>query len=158
MRASISPNVKDHVVLTTFALTEQQPRRIRLRDHAIRLEGISDGRTWSGVYGINGAEEALRCSTTTAAVRGLQVFRIRSWCGLRDLELQGNSMTRASVERTGFLHIDRVRQDFRQELLESVVNHLSKVLDASALAPLRRLTLREVILRHPAPARRAGTV
>ena len=146
-------NQSDHVALTTVAMFGQQPSTISLGDHSISFGGATNRATFTAAYGLNGADTANRCGYAIAEANQLQYLRIRSFCELRDLtQLQGKRLSRALVELTGFIDIDRIPSSFQKELLQSVLVFLTRTLDAARMMTLRALSLHDVMLRHPETA------
>lgn len=148
-----SVNKRDHVVLTSFAYEPREPRRLRLRDLALQIEGTTGARTWSGVYGTGSVGTASIAAYRRAEQRSLQSFQIRSWCKLRDLSANsGTAIRRETVQRTGFLDIKRAVPSYREELLDAVLERLAKSLGAKAAERVSSMSLREVMLLHPESA------
>ena len=153
MRVSAGRNIKDHVLLTSFASAEPSATKLLLRDHNIAYEGVpGTGVAW-GVYGTTSTDRALYWAAHAAAMRAnTALFTIEMSCALKNLYLLPAAIDRALVERTGFLHIRRLRSAFGAEIHELVLAHLARRMSWADLSSDRNRSLSELMMKYPAAA------
>jgi len=143
-------NVKNWVLLRCSALVNGQPTALRLRDHLIPFENSRclEGLLWAA-YGHNGSQDEERLAMRRATQRGLQVYRIKLWYPLRDLDRLGTCMDRDDAHATGFLHMDRLSKEYRDEVRMQLLDEIEPRVLPSAFATIRVKRLSDLVIDHP---------
>jgi hypothetical protein len=138
--------LSNHVVSSSF------PIGLTLATHALQVSGVLGSSTWSGVFGTDSAERALYLAQRSADARRSQCFTVRTWVPLRDLEDNRGRMTHEQVRHTGFLHLDRIKAEFRDELHDCVLAWLAISRHGEQMSQLQNLKMGELMARFPSAA------
>ena len=103
-------------------------------------------------HGFSGWRQHLRRRISGGRPKCHWRFTIEMPCVLKNLHLLPAAIDRALAERTGFLHIRRVKSTFGAEIYELVLAHLAQRLSRADLSSDRNRSLSELMMKYPAAA------
>lgn len=141
------------------------PDKLRLREHSLEFPGSDKlpGTVISGVYGTQAKNAAIQIAA--AWNKELEQGKRRSRALLVDAQYRIDNMqdgtrqgiTRESLEITGWLHVDRLQADFREELKQMALGWVREDLGEASVERLASMDLRLILLEHPALVRHLFT-
>lgn len=142
-------NPRDHVILTSHVVSTSFPASVALAAHTPPVSGLPGGCLWSGLAGTESAQRALHLAQRKADALQSHCLTVRTWVTLRDLEVNRGRMTRSQALHTGFLHLDRIKSEFRDELHKHVLERLASCVPKSQMGQLLTLKFSELMTRFP---------
>lgn len=154
------PKVKqpDLISLTFVAIVEGMPAHIKLKDHSLEFPESEHlrGTLLTGVYGAHSKQVALVMSADwnkqnenkrSNKSRALLVdarYRIDNF-----MDSTRQLATRESLDKTGWLHMDRLSAELRDELKEEWLAWIADEFDARHHARMSELSFAELAMTHP---------
>ena len=154
------PNVKqpDLISLTFVAIVEGLPNRITLKEHSLEFveSELLKGSLVTGVYGAHSKQVALvmaadwnkqneaKRSHRTRALLVDARYRIDNF-----MESTRQLTTRESLEKTGWLHLDRLSAELREELKAEWLDWIATDFSEKHHAQMAELSFAELAMKHP---------
>lgn len=139
--------VPNAVFLTNYAFVDKVPgegQSVRWRDHMVPFTGrdLRSDLMWA-IYGTTSAQRGL-ITTNAARKPGQTVLTLSLLYKLGDLSVTRQMVGREEIKQSGLLHIDRIRQDLRNELEQGLRKEFPQ-----AAAQWAGKSLKEIILGAP---------
>jgi len=141
---------KAWIPFTNFAMVDKVPSSIKLQDHLFPYENLDmdSGFIW-GLYGTLSANQGLFLMDTFARKQGKIPLTLQGWYRVDNFDRVRAQIDLEIAEDSGFLHLDRLKSNFREELREVVLDAAPKEINGWPAALCGDWTLNELILRYP---------
>ena len=141
---------KEWIPLTNYAMVDQIPSSLALKDHLLPFEGAkSDSKFLWGLYGSASMNRALFLADAYASRHKKQMLTIQLWYHVDHFQLVKSKITPEIAEQSGFVHLDRLQSDYRDELRELVLLDLHKRTHGAQYETLQNMSLEDIMVRHP---------
>lgn len=141
---------KAWIPFTNFAIVEQRPKSIELRDILFMYEGVeSDPDYIWGLYGTLSANQGLFLVDSYARKHGQMPLTVQGWYKVDNFDRVRSQIDASIADDSGFLHLDRLKSSFRDELREVVLAYAAKNMPNWNRANYEKLSLNEIVIRHP---------
>lgn len=154
------PKVKqpDLISLSFVAIVEGLPNHITLKDHSLEFVESEHlkGSLVTGVYGAHSKQVALvmasdwnkhneaKRSHRTRALLVDTRYRIDNF-----MESTRQLTTRETLEKTGWLHMDRLSAELREELRHEWLQWIAQDFKEAHLEQVSELSFAELAMKHP---------
>lgn len=110
---------KEWIPFTNFALVDKTPTSLHLQDHLVPFEGAkADPALIWGLYGTLASNQGLFLAQAAAERRGKQVLALQGWYRVDNFDQVRKQIDREIADATGFLHTERLKATFRDEVRE----------------------------------------
>ncbi|GEM_PF-6806512 len=159
-RTTHAAHPKDSVFFTSFALVDKVPKSLSMESHLFPFAGEQtdpDDRRpraylW-GVYGTGSQNRALFLADAAASRQHRQLLTVGVWYRVDNFERVRSLITQEMAEEFGFLHLDRLKTDYREQIRQFVLEQLRKDVSSAQFSVYASKSLDEIIVRHPKYAR-----
>lgn len=149
--------LRNMVSLSFLVYTRDIPSRVVLRDHSLQFEGCESdpGDLITGVYGTPSKQMALVCAATWSRERGSSSSGSNRILMLdTNYRVDNYDLTRAQareeiVEKTGWLHLDRIASSYREEIKAQWLGWLAADAPHGVVARVQDLSLADIAQRYP---------
>jgi hypothetical protein len=141
---------KEWIPFTNYALVATIPTSIRLQEHLFPYEGaVQDpGFIW-GLHGTLSANAGLFLADAFASKKRLQLMTVQTWYRVENLNLVRSQIDRQIAEKSGFMHLDRLKTNFREELRDLLLEEIREKQGERTMAAMQEKALVDIVLRDP---------
>lgn len=138
------------IPLINYAIVDEIPEALSLRDHMVMYEGMGklDDLVW-GLYGTLSANQGLFLAEGYATRQNKRMVTIELRYHLDNFAIVRSMIDRTMAEASGFLHLDRVKMNFRDEVQDCLLAGLGSVKGERQRAMYADKSAAEIILREP---------
>lgn len=141
---------KAWIPFANFALVDTVPETIKLQDHLFPYEGVDmDSSYIWGLYGTLSANQGLFLVDSFARKQDKRPLTIQGWYRVDNFDRVRSQIDAAIAEDSGFLHLDRLKSSFREELRELVLEYGAKEIGGWRREMYEDRSLNEIVIRHP---------
>ena len=141
---------KAWIPFVNFAVVSEIPPELQLRDHLFPFEGmrLSDEYIW-GIYGTMSANQSLFLVDAYARKQGLMPLTIQGWYRVDNFDLVRSQINQEVAEQSGYLHTERLKSVFRDELHALILSNAKHYIDAFNVDAFKDLSLNDILLTYP---------
>lgn len=141
---------KAWIPFANFALVPEMPQSLRLQDHLFPYEGmdLDPAYIW-GVYGTISANQGLFIVDAYARQNGLMPLTIQGWYRVDNFDQVRSQVDREVAVSSGFVHMDRLKMQFRDELHHILLSYAQKHINGFNSQAMTNLTVGELLLQYP---------
>jgi len=112
---------KNWIPFANYALVNGTPDQLRLQDNLFEYQGQDvDPRFLTGVYGTTAQNQAMFLVSDYAGRHKKSFLILQGWYEIDDFEGNRAQIDKESAQATGFLHLDRVKKTYREELRKQI--------------------------------------
>jgi hypothetical protein len=144
---------KAWIPFTNFAIVDQVPGTIKLQDHMFPYEGADmetgeDGFIW-GLYGTLASNQGLFLADAFARRHGKMPLTVQGWYMVDHFERVRSQIDSVVANDSGFLHLERLKASFKEELRLVVLRYAAKNIPGWDDDVYDEKTLSELVMAHP---------
>lgn len=141
---------KAWIPFTNFALVKTVPNTLKLQDNLFPYDGqeMDSNFIW-GLYGTLSSNQGLFLVDTFARKQGKMPLTVQGWYRVDNFDRVRSQIDAAVANDSGFLHLDRLKSSFREELREVVLAYAAKNINGWVPAIYEDRTLNELVIRYP---------
>lgn len=140
---------RDWIPFVNFAMVENVPESLKLRDHLFPFEGAQpDPELLWGVYGTTSINAAIFGAASYAAAKRCQSLQITSWYLIENFRSVTTQLTRDVSREAGYLHLGRLNAAFRDDIKATWLEWLETD-SAAQFQQQQSYSLEDLALHHP---------
>lgn len=114
---------KNWIPFANYALVDGTPSELRLQDNLFEFQGQDhDPHFLTGVYGTTAQNQAMFLVSDYAAKHKKNFLIIQGWYQIDESDGNRAQIDKETAHATGFLHLERVKKQYRQELHEILLD------------------------------------
>lgn len=141
---------KEWIPLSNYAFFDKRPDSIVLRDSLVAFEGARpDPAFLWGVYGTSSMNHMLFLADNYAQHRNKLSFSVQMWYHVDYFERVKSKISPEIAHESGFIHLDRLQSEFRDEIRDLVVASIKERVSGSQFEIIRTMNLSDIMMRHP---------
>lgn len=141
---------KAWIPFTNFAVVDKVPSVIKLQDHLFPYEGCEMGEDFLwGLYGTLSANQGLFLIDAFARKHNKMPLTLQGWYRVDNFDRVRSQIDSVIAEESGFLHIDRLKSNFREELRDLVIADAEKQIVGWQKGLHADRSLSEILIRYP---------
>lgn len=141
---------KEWIPFVNFAMVDAIPKEVNLHEHLFPFEGATgDPKYLWGLYGTTSINHGLFLADTNATKRKKQMLTLQVWYRVDNFERVRSQINQEIAEESGFLHFDRLKTDFREEIRQFVLGQLRKDLTTAQYLKCEARSLDDLIIQYP---------
>ena len=141
---------KAWIPFTNFNVSNEQPTVIALKDCLFPYEGCEDneGFIW-GLYGTLSANQGMFLVDSFATKNGKSPLTVQGWYRVDNFDSVRSQIDEEIAESSGFLHLDRLKSSYRDQLRELVLLYAESKIKGWKKTINEGRTLHELVLSYP---------
>jgi hypothetical protein len=153
---------KSAIPFSNYALVDRNPvfagdikdptQAVQLDDHLFPYEGCAIDKKsfiW-GVYGSMSQSHALFMAEAEATRRKVKLLLVQAFYQLDNFEIVRTQVDHAMMKQTGYMHVDRLKTQFREEVKDFVLEAAQSLLKGFNVDAHAKKSLNELLLEFPA--------
>lgn len=145
---------KSWIPFLNFAIVDTIPQELNLRDHMFPFAGAEqDKRFIWGLYGTMAFNQGLFLADAYARQHGKHALAVQGRYRLDNFELIRSQIDREMAEASGFVHLDRVKASFRDELKEVMMAKAQERHPGFSRAAYADKPIGDLVLNYPSLVR-----
>lgn len=149
--------LRNMVSLAFLVYAKDIPEKVRLKEHSLQFVGSDDNSASgliTGVYGAHSKQMALVCAANWSRERASSAGMNRILMLDANYKVDHYDLTRTQVrpdtlEKTGWLHLDRVATSFREEIKEQWLDWIQADTAPGVMARVRDMSLADIAQQYP---------
>lgn len=149
--------LRNMVSLAFLVYAKDIPEKVRLKEHSLQFVGSDDNSAnglITGVYGAHSKQMALVCAANWSRERASSAGMNRILMLDANYRVDHYDLTRTQVrpdtlEKTGWLHLDRVATSFREEIKEQWLDWIQADTAPGVMARVRDMSLADIAQQYP---------
>lgn len=142
---------KAWIPFTNFAIVKETPSKVALKDYLFPYNGCEmdpAAFVW-GLYGTLSANQGMFLADSYARKHGQISLTVQGWYRVDNFERVRSQIDESIATASGFLHLDRLKTGFREELRELVLEEGEKVIPGWNRELNAETSLNDIMVRHP---------
>lgn len=141
---------KEWIPFVNFAMVQDTPASLKLSEHLFPFEGATaDPKYLWGLYGTTSINQGLFLADAYATKHKKRPLTVQAWYRIDHFDQVRSQLSREIAELSGFLHLDRLKTDFREEVRQFILNCMHQEMSAAQLTRSKDLPLDQLIAKHP---------
>lgn len=141
---------KAEIPFANYAVLDKLPESLRLHDCLFQYEGCeqNEGFIW-GLYGTLSSNQGLFLVDAFARKQSKILLTVQGWYKVENFERVRSQIDEMIAEESGFLHLDRLRSDYRDQLRELVLNYAEQNIKGWKTDMNESRSLHDLVLSYP---------
>jgi hypothetical protein len=153
MKTTAELKIKGSISFVNYALVKEQenPKQLRLLSHLFPYAGSEamHGYVW-GLYGTLATNAGLFLADALARKNALKPFVLHGWYQVDNFDLVRAQIDEEGALGSGFLHLERVRTNYRDKLRQIIVDAAPEYVRGwDPLLHEENKSLKEIVAEHP---------
>jgi len=145
---------KEWIPFVSFAMVDAIPDSVDVKEHLFPFEGaVVDPKYLWGLYGTTSINHGLFLADAYASRSKKQMLTVQLWYRVDNFDRVRAQISEDIAEESGFLHLDRLKTDYREQIRQFVLEQLRKDVSSAQFSAYASKSLDEIIVRHPKYAR-----
>ena len=145
---------KGWIPFANYAIVDRTPETIRLQDHMFPYKGAKpDERFLWGLYGTMSANLGLFMAEGHANKVKKHSLTLQGWYRVDEYELSRSQIDEQIVSRTGFLHLDRLRKGYREEVHDQLLAAAEATIPGFRRQIFADKSLSDLVVAYPSVVR-----
>lgn len=141
---------KAWIPFTNFAIVDKVPAALKLQDFLFPYEGVEPDPAFIwGLYGTLSSNHGLFLVDSYARKQGKMPLTVQGWYRVDNFDRVRSQIDEAIAEDSGFLHLDRLKSSYREQLREAVLEYAAANIPTWNADLSKDRTLNEIIIRYP---------
>ena len=147
--ANFQKKERGSIKLAGFAFVRQMPQTVCFGNHDVPIERMAEDPGFvTGAYATS-SSQAMWMANDQADANGEQVLRLLLHYAVRGGLPAMGAIDRAAALSTGFFHIGRLSEKFREEIRDFLLGELRRTVLPRAFASLEKVSLDDILVRYP---------
>lgn len=141
---------KAWIPFTNFAIVDKIPDSLMLRENLFPYEGEDSNPSFiHGIYGTLSSNQGLFLVDQFARRHDKMPLTIQGWYRVDNFDRVRSQIDAEIANESGFLHLDRLKSSFREELREMILEYAAKEVSGWKRNLYEDRSLNEIILMYP---------
>lgn len=141
---------KAWIPFTNFAVVDSVPEKLKLQNCLFPYSGALEGNDYIwGLYGTLSSNQGLFAVDTFARKQGKMSLTVQGWYRVDNFEKVRSQIDEAIAEDSGFLHLERLKSTYRDQLKELVLDYIERELPGLNLDLHKDRSLHDLVLYNP---------
>lgn len=141
---------KAWIPFTNFVMVNEAPSVIKLQDCLFPYEGAVDDPAFiHGLYGTLSSNQGLFLVDAYARKKNMRPLTVQGWYRVDNFDRVRSQIDASIAQESGFLHLDRLKSSFRDELREIVLDAGAKEIPGWKRAIYADRSLSDIITSYP---------
>lgn len=141
---------KNWIPFANFALVSETPAKLTLRDHLFEFEGQThDPAFITGVYGTTSTNQAMFLISPYANRLKKTYLILQGWYQIDEGESNRAQIDKETSHSTGFLHLERVKKSYREELHAQLLDAAEEGIPGFRRVAWSDKPMVDLLVQHP---------